>query len=89
MEQLLGEAALCWCGLEIVLVFGKIFGHRGEFAANFIPRVDDHLGRTVGRLGRGILLHCVLRANRKTRAWTRRGGRGEKRSNFHLYFLHG
>src|SRR5205085_4298244 len=37
VQQLLGEAALGGCGLHVVLVFGKVFGHSGELAADIVP----------------------------------------------------
>ena len=40
MQQLLGEAPLRGCRLEVIFVLRKIFGHRRQLAANLIPGIE-------------------------------------------------
>src|SRR5579864_7682510 len=40
VQQLLGETALGGIGFEVVFIFGKIFGHGDELAADVVPGVE-------------------------------------------------
>ena len=82
MHQLFGEAALDGRGFEVIFVFGKIFGHGGELAADVVPGIEQDFGRTIGGLDGLIFLH-VLGA----RGYGKRGGEqggSEKRRLHHL-----
>ena len=45
VEKLFSEAALGRRGFEVVFVFGEIFGHGDELAADVVPGLENDLRR--------------------------------------------
>src|ERR1700691_3079768 len=58
MEKILRKAALVSLQLEVVLVFGKILGHRDEFVPDLVPHVQ-RLVSSGTRLTRSLILRLA------------------------------
>jgi hypothetical protein len=64
VQKAIGKGALGRSGLEVVLVFGKIFGHGDELAADLVPGLEHGLRRAGRRFDGGVFFHCVLAVGR-------------------------
>ena len=73
VEQLLGETALGGRGFEVVFVFGEIFGHGDEFAADVVPGVEHDFRRAVGGFDGSVFFHGVLRVGGKSQGGGEQG----------------
>jgi hypothetical protein len=84
VQQLLGEAPLGGCRLEVVFVLGKIFDQRRQLAANLIPGIEHDFRFRLCRFNGCIFLHRVLGMRGKCEL---QQDDSEKRCSFH-FFLH-
>src|SRR5713101_6448360 len=62
VDQSLGKAADCGRGLEVVLVFGEIFGHRDQLSSDLVPIYEKGFRRARRGLERRAFFRSFLRA---------------------------
>ena len=63
VQKILGKTALRRGGLEVVLVFRKIFGHGDQLSSDVVPGLEHCLRGTGGGLDRRLFLGGVLGGN--------------------------
>jgi hypothetical protein len=65
VQKILRKGALVLLHFEIVLVFGKIFGHRDQLVADLVPPFQGLVGPGAHGL-RGLILRLALAVRRRS-----------------------